>query len=340
MAGAFFVAAIASHSGRLFDRQTAALDRGCTSADASSMSRRLALTVILALAASTSQAAETHFALLPSVQPGRDLTVRVTLPKTSESALPVVIFSHGNYCDSGRYDVLLEPIADAGYAVLSPEHLDRAPTPEPSQRLSGAVTWPARLADMRGVADRLDEIEKQLPEISPRFDRANLIAAGHSYGGAVAQALGGARMFARDGTKDRSETRDTRFKAVLAWSPPGPLPNFIDDQTAAGIETPMLLITGTKDFSAMWPDWRLHAATFDTAKPGDKSLLVVDGLDHYLGGLACAEKPTPPQRAEAKTVVAAMIAFLEAHTKNDVQALALMRCEMQTPWKNSQLSCK
>lgn len=308
------------------------------------MSFRFALAVLLALCATPADAAQTHFALLPGVAPpaaaSRDVTVRVTLPAKAETALPLVIFSHGNYCDAGRYDVLLEPIADAGYAVLSPEHLDRAPTPEPAQRLSGAVTWPARLADMRATADRLGEIEAQMPAGSPRFDRTRIIAAGHSYGAAVAQALGGARMFARDGGQTRADTRDKRFKAVLAWSPPGPLPNFIDDETAMSIETPMLLITGTKDFSDMWPDWRLHAATFDTAKQGDKTLLVVDGLDHYLGGLACAEKPTPPQRAEAEILAAAMIAFLDAHLKNDASSLALMRCAAPAPWKHSQLTCK
>jgi predicted dienelactone hydrolase len=299
---------------------------------------RPALAFLLTLNAA--HAAQTQAVSLPGVAPGRELTVRVTMPEKAGRALPVVIFSHGNYCDAARYAVLLEPIADAGYAVLSPEHPDRAPTPEPAQRLSGAVTWPTRLAEMRAVADRLEEIHKQLPADAPRFDGTRIVAAGHSYGGAVAQALGGGRMFARDGTRDRAEARDARFKAVLAWSPPGPIENFIDGETAAGIETPMLVITGTKDFSTMWPDWRLHAVTFDTAKPGDKALLVVDGLDHYLGGLACAEKPTPPQRAEAAIVAQAMIAFLDAHVKNDADARALMRCERPTPWRNSQLTCK
>lgn len=303
---------------------------------------RLALIAALGLwsAAHPAHAARTQFLTLEAVEPGRDVRVRAVLPDKPNGKLPVIVFSHGNYCEAGRYEVLFEPLADAGFAILAPEHLDRAPPPSDAKaRLAGAVTWPARLADMRAVADRLGEIERQLSG-GVVLDADRIVAAGHSYGGAVAQALGGASMFARDGSGLRADVRDARFKAALAWSPPGPIPDFIDEASAKTIAVPMLLITGTKDFSVMWPDWRLHAVTFDGAPPGDKSLLVVEGLDHYLGGLACLPKETPPQTDEAKTLAAAMIAFLQAHLKRDADALALMRCAAKPNWPNSELSCK
>ncbi len=146
-------------------------------------------------------AAETRSLTLPGVEPGRDLALRATLPRHARRALPVVVFGHGNYWDPARYEVLLDRIADAGYAVLVPEHLHRAPAP--SQPLPGATTWPARLADVRAVIDRLPEIAALLPAGAPAFDSSRLVVMGHSYGGAVAQAFGGARMYARDGAAAR-----------------------------------------------------------------------------------------------------------------------------------------
>jgi predicted dienelactone hydrolase len=299
-----------------------------------------ALAIAALLTVTPARAAQTLSLTLAAVEPGRDATVNVWLPDRAASVLPVIVFSHGNYCEADRYGVLFEAIADAGYAILAPAHLDRAPPPtDPSTRLSGAQTWPARLADMRAVADRLAEIEKRLPG-GVKLDSARMIAAGHSYGGAVAQALGGATMYARDGSTAATDARDARFKVVLAWSPPGPIKDFIDASSAKTLAVPMLLVTGTKDFSSMWPEWRLHAVTYDGAPPGGKTLMVVEGLDHYLGGLACLPKETPPQADEAKTVAAAMIAFLDAQTKADAKSAAIMACKSPAPWAKTTLTCK
>lgn len=297
-----------------------------------------ALLLSSALLPGLAPAAETRSLTLSAVEPGRDLALRVTLPRRARRALPVVVFSHGNYCEPARYGVLLDRIADAGYAVLVPEHLDRAPPPSPP--LPGAATWPSRLADVRAVINRLPEIAALLPAGAPAFDSSRLALAGHSYGGAVAQAFGGARMYARDGSGRITAAADARVRAVIAWSPPAPMADFIDDTSAGSIDRPMLVATGTQDFSAMWPDWRLHARAFDTAAPGDKTLLVVEGMDHYLGGLACASKPTPPQPAQARLLAKAVIDFLEAQLRNAPASRARMRCQVPARWPGATLTCR
>lgn len=278
------------------------------------------------------------------------LQVTVLRPRASQTgpgpsagaaaALPTVVFSHGNYCDPARYGVVLERIAAAGFAVLVPEHLDRAPPPREARPGDGARTWPTRLADVREVIDRLDEIADRLPGPPVRFDATRLAVAGHSYGAAVAQAFGGAQMYGRDGSGRRTEASDRRVRAVVAWSPPGPMPDFVDDAAAGTIDRPMLVATGLLDSGPMWPDWRLHARAFETAAAGDKTLLVVDGMDHYLGGLACAARPTPPQAAQARVLADAIVDFLAAWLRGDRAAVARMRCESPAPWAGTSLRCR
>lgn len=90
----------------------------------------------------------------------------------------------------------------------------------------------------------------------------------------------------------------------------------------------------------MWPDWRLHARAFDTAAPGDKTLLVVDGMDHYLGGLACAPKPTPPQPAQARLLAKVVVDFLDAQLRDAPESHARRRCQVPARWAGATLACR
>jgi hypothetical protein len=64
-----------------------------------------------------------------------------------------------------------------------------------------------------------------------------------------------------------------------------------------------------------------HLAAYDDAHPGDKYALVLDGVDHYFGGLICEpDMPGPPQSAQLADAIRLSTAFMEAYGLHDKQA--------------------
>ncbi len=255
---------------------------------------------------------ETETLVLDTSDRPESLVVTVTYPAAA-GPHPVVVFSHGNFCDVTRYDKIVRHWVSHGYVVLQPWHLDTAPF-DPEFPHSQHTVWITRMNDMRAVLDTLVFNDSSASALNQKFDTTKVIAAGHSYGALTAQSLVGARTKSRDGSASVIQTFDQRISAVIAISPPGQMEGFVDEATASDIRVPMLVTTGTKDFSAvMWPDWRAHRLTYDTAPKGDKSLLVLNGGDHYLGGLICLERDTPDQSQGLRLLNAVTTAFLNSH---------------------------
>ncbi|MEO0996993.1 MAG: hypothetical protein AAFX58_05710, partial [Pseudomonadota bacterium] len=110
-----------------------------------------------------------------------------------------------------------------------------------------------------------------------------IIAAGHSFGGLIAQIAAGAEL---DPAVDAalSETA-IRPLAVIALSPPGPIPDYISAAGWGKLRTPSLTVTGTADIIPEFtPKWELHKASYEAAPAGGAYLLVFDGMDHYFNG--------------------------------------------------------
>jgi predicted dienelactone hydrolase len=134
-----------------------------------------------------------------------------------------------------------------------------------------------------------------------------LVAAGHSYGALVAQALGGARV-------QWGGAADPRVSGILAFSPPGPLPGFIDTEGWAAIRVPMFVATGTADVvPPVAPTWEAHRASFDASPVSPRWLWVGDGVDHYFGNrIGRPERPADANQARLfDAAVAASLAFAE-----------------------------
>ena len=240
------------------------------------------------------------------------LVVKATYP-AAEGHYPVIVFSHGNFCEATRYDKIIRHWASHGYLVLQPWHLDTAPF-DPEFPYSQHTVWITRLNDMQAVLDVLGSKNSSASTFDQKIDATKVIAAGHSYGALTAQSMAGAQTRSRDGSSTVIQSHDSRITAVIAISPPGEMEGFVDETTASAVSVPMLVTTGTYDFSAiMWPDWRAHRLTYDTAPKGGKSLLVLNGGDHYLGGLICIERDTPDQDQGLGLLNAVTTAFLNNH---------------------------
>jgi predicted dienelactone hydrolase len=255
-------------------------------------------------AADTTVAREPILSVHPVVvsAPGRlaELQVRVTAP-VKGNALPVLLLSHGhgpsNHLSSlNGYAPLAQYFAARGFVVIQPTHLDSKTLPFRSSEQPGApLFWRERAEDMTRILDGLDTIEAAVPTLAGRADRSKVAVMGHSMGGHTASVLLGARH--RDPRGVSVSVAEPRIKAGVILAGPGrgdalseraardyPFFATVDFST---MTTPALVVAGDKDASphltTAGPAW--HADPY-TLAPSPKSLLILLGGEHGLGGVS------------------------------------------------------
>ncbi len=220
-----------------------------------------------------------------------------------------ILFSHGALSAPAKYTALIAAWVAAGFDVWAPLHVDSTDHPD-TKKYVGLASWPARIEDMRALADHVGA--------------ARYVAAGHSYGALVALTLGGASPTPPPGVS--GPLRDPRAGAIVAFSPPGPGMGLIDAAGYATLAVPGFIETGTADVPPGTPPspagWRGHLAAYEsTPTGGDRYALVLNGADHYFGGLICRpELPGPKQQAQLDLAVVRSLAFLRGYGLGDGRA--------------------
>ena len=176
----------------------------------------------------------------------------------------VVLFSTGHGSWPERYMLLTHRLALDGWVVLAPLHVDSMHHPDRAS-FSFHQSFPERLADMRAT---------QAYAARDLADRP-VIAAGHSFGTLTALCLGGALA-------TMGSFRDPAVKAVLGFSTPGRIPGLIGPAAYAGVQVPVMIVTGTADtVPGFVTDPADHLFAAETV-PTDSYALVVEGADHGL----------------------------------------------------------
>jgi predicted dienelactone hydrolase len=215
----------------------------------------------------------------------RVMPLRVSAPATGRR-LPVVVFSHGAYASKDDYSPILDHWADAGYVVIAVTHRDSTKLGV-TRGSNNPKFFEWRLDDLQDVLDNLDAIVSQVPDLRRRVDLTRIAATGHSFGGLVAQTLGGATYndVARAGLP--VARADPRIRAVIIFSGAGAFAPLLAPENFASLRLPTLVTVGTNDLKQA-PDlsgyeWRRQP--YDLIAPGRKYLLSLDGADHYLGGI-------------------------------------------------------
>lgn len=279
------------------------------------LTRRTALAGLLALAACTTRPATGRIATADAAlaaSDGRTVSYRVTWPRGARGPLGLALLSHGANGSLDGLDKLATALA-ADRVVAAPLHVDGAAHPMAGKVAREAVTA-LRLDDMRLLLDRSAAIERLT---GVRLDRGRIAAAGHSYGALIAQALGGAEI-GMPGQPMRGH-RDPRVRAVVAFSPPGPIAGYFSADGWAKIAVPMLVVTGTADVLPMIaPTWEAHAVSYDATTVPGSVLWAGTGVDHYFGNLIQRpERQAPDQRAGFEAATALARAFLEARVDGD-----------------------
>jgi hypothetical protein len=256
-----------------------------------------------------SQAAEKLIWRTPG---GRDVAVSHWKPRGRRQGL--ILFSHGAQSAPWKYARLLDPWADAGWEIYAPLHVDSTDHPD-TKAFAGLKSWAARIEDMRLLSDYVG--------------RKGYVAAGHSYGGLTALTMGGAAAVVPEGVA--GPLRDMRARAVVAFSPPAPIPVLITAEGYAALGVPALVQTGTLDGPPGPPEppadaWRGHLAAYEAPPPrGDLYSLVYEGVDHYFGGGICRpELPGPVQLSQLSDATATSLLFADAYGRGDGRARRIL----------------
>ncbi|MFK7958314.1 MAG: alpha/beta hydrolase family protein [Lysobacterales bacterium] len=239
---------------------------------------------------------------------GRSSDLTVWYPTVSDS-YPRMLFFPGSRLPPERYARLLSDLAAMGLVIVAPMHID-SETIDYTTRPQLAEIWATRKRD--GIALLNPTVgTAELPG-GVRISEQPVIVAGHSFGAFTAQALVGATAIG-----DSPLSHNYPIAAVVALSPPGPLPNFIAEDAWTQLNTPQLVTTGTADISPGFSDdWTLHATSYRQAMAGDQWLWVGTDVDHYFGRLiGQLDRQQPPQLAQYQDLLLTINGFLQHYTR-------------------------
>ena len=221
----------------------------------------------------------------PTLTTDSGLTYSAWLPRDfarHHHDVPLILFSHGFGGCAQQSRTLTRALADAGYAVLAPNHKDKGCEryttglaagmwkmmtghgPDKPFRHDAAWDADTEISRAHDMTALLDFALSHAP-YKDAIDPARIGLMGHSLGGYTVLGLAGAWP----------QWRDARFKAVLAMAPyTAP---FIDKETLGKIAIPVLYMGGTKD-RLIGPE--LMAQSYAMAK-APKYLVMLKGGGHF-----------------------------------------------------------
>lgn len=229
-----------------------------------------------------------------SVTAPRDVVLTVFAPERP-GTYPVIVYSHGHGGSGGANGgsgATAQALADLGYIVILPNHLDSVSTYPSWLTSQFPVSNPAsglhRAADMQFALDMAQTLVAGLPGYA--VDVSSPVVAGHSHGAFTAGLLVGL-----DSDRPGYETpptgnpygltsvADPRFKAAIILSPQGEDSSWADLTGTSwdDIVVPLLTITGTKDTEAGGlADWSGRLDAFRNGDAAENLALVYRDATH------------------------------------------------------------
>ena len=246
---------------------------------------RLVLIAALAFLAAPAVAAPSFFTSQKTLTTDSGLTYSEWLPKdfaTRRHDVPLILFSHGFGGCAQQSRTLTRALADAGYAVLAPNHKDKGceryttgmaagmwkmmTGQGPDKPFTQDAAWDSgteisRAQDIKALLDFALGHEPYKSAIDP----ARVGLMGHSLGGYAVLGLAGAWP----------EWRDPRFKAALALAPYSS--PFIVKDMLGKTTIPVMYMSGTRDM--LISSETVTQSYAMTAEP--KYLVLLKGAGHF-----------------------------------------------------------
>jgi dienelactone hydrolase len=283
-----------------------------------------------------SNPAQTVSYTLPSGVPAssvRELVVGVYAPN-QPGDYPVIVYSHGHGGSSVASQgagLTAQALADLGYIVLMPNHLDSIALYPDWIRSQFTVHREAsglhRAADMQFVLTQAATLVGRLP---PDYtaDLSAPVAAGHSNGAFTSAVLGGLTTGLADydlqpgNPYGLTSVTDARFTAMVLISPQGQDTSWagLEQSAWANISIPTLIITGDEDDEPLGGPgrWEGRLDAFRHSDHAATLALVYRGAGHDdIGGNTTIPGLTA-------SITATIDRFLEGWLRDDTAALATL----------------
>jgi predicted dienelactone hydrolase len=259
----------------------------------------------------------------------REIPVRVCLPPGGSPA-PVVLFSHGLGGSREGSAFLGRHWAGRGYVAVFLQHpgsdasvwqdvplLQRMAA---MKKAAGIENFLLRVKDVPAVLDQMARWNAAGGHaLAGRADLTAIGMSGHSFGAVTTQAVSGQAFPAVDGS-----FTDARIRAAVVMSPSSPRRGSDPGQAFGGVRIPWMLMTGTKDVSAIGDaDLESRLAVYPALPPGGKYELVLDGAEHS----AFTDRPLPGETGKRnpnhhRAILALSTAFWDAWLRRDAAARA------------------
>lgn len=256
----------------------------------------------------------------------RPVPVKIFYPEAA-GPYPLIVLSHGTFSNRNRYDRIGEFWAGQGYVVMIPQHIDADYGVKPSGYgvMQGVVR--TRVADMSLVLDGLDDIEAAVPDLAGKIAPDEYVAAGHSIGTQVAMLVTGAH-FRTAFNGEEVASPESRYRALILVTDPGKMRLMPLDMWIASA-VPTFMATGTDDYGLMGSrgeptEAQTEILSMGVAPDALRYELLLEGGDHYFGGLIQKEVDAEPDHEGLALFNATSTAFLDAVMKDDLRARAYL----------------
>lgn len=256
----------------------------------------------------------------------RPVPVKIFYPEAA-GPYPLIVLSHGTFSNRNRYDRIGEFWAGQGYVVMIPQHIDADYGVKPSGYgvMQGVVR--TRVADMSLVLDGLDDIEAAVPDLAGKITPDEYVAAGHSIGTQVAMLVTGAH-FRTAFNGEEMAAPESRYRALILVTDPGKMRLMPLDMWIASA-VPTFMATGTDDYGLMGSrgeptEAQTEILSMGVAPDALRYELLLEGGDHYFGGLIQKEVDAEPDHEGLALFNATSTAFLDAVMKDDLRARAYL----------------
>ena len=252
---------------------------------------------------------------------GRDLPVKIFIPKATSAPRPVILFSPGLGGSRENYAYLGKGWASSGFVCVFLEHPGSGPAIfKDDDPKHGAAAMRQVLKEPRHILDRaqdisfvIDELTRLNREKSPlqnQLDLSHLGIAGHSYGAGAAMISAGERV-----PEVGEEYRDFRITAAVAMSPP-----IFHGLEFEDVRIPVFVAVGTLD-AGFTRTWLRHTIN-DRIESKGTCLVIFKGAEHFTFGDPLQPRDRVATEKFHPLILAATTAFLNARLRDDPAAKA------------------
>jgi dienelactone hydrolase len=250
----------------------------------------------------------------------RPVPLKIFYPQTG-GPYPLVVLSHGTFSSIDRYDLIANYWAAQGYVVILPQHKDANYGVRPTSYAVMQGVAMSRVEDMSRVLDELATLEQQLPILASKINHDHYVAAGHSMGTQVAMLVTG-MQFKTGYSGELMAASEDRFAALILISDPGKM-RLMPEDTWQASNVPTFMATGTDDFGVMGQRSKSAEAQSEVLPSDarvDRYSLLLEGGDHYFGGLIQKEVDAEPDAEGLAIFNATSVGFLDAYIKDSSAA--------------------